>query len=105
MTRTFSTTNIVIHADSHVIGAEDFSYDTPEEWSGSSFGLRAASFIDVAHMRLFVDDNELNGDPLCAMRKFTAWLHEAGAIVDKCHILGKTLSDEERQAGVLRPVP
>ncbi len=93
MTTTYATTNIVIHAGSRCILAEDFNVDTEERIRSSTLAIRAAHFLDTGHVRFFMDTDDGS-----AMRHFTMWLQEESAVVDKCWILGETLSDEERAA-------
>ncbi len=85
MTHTYPTTNIVLDAAGLTIWVEDFSYDTPAAVT-NPFRDRVGRFLNRDHVRIFTDWSE-----------FTMWLHEVGAIVDKCWILGETLTDEERQ--------
>lgn len=83
-TSTYATTDIVIDTVGLTIWAQDFGFDTPEDWT-NPFRERAGVFISRNHVRVFTD-----------MGAFTTWLHEAGAVVDQCWMLGATLSDEER---------
>lgn len=90
-TRTYVTTNIVVFTTGGDVYAEDFTADS----SKHVYPNRIAAFLDPAHFRYFR-----------TVRDFSLWLWERGdVVVDECHILGETMSDEERQAGVLRPVP
>lgn len=86
-THTYATTNIVI-LDGFVY-AEDFSHAT----GIIEIPARVAQFVNPAHLRKFGDF-----DGASAMHHFTMWLHEVGAVVGQCSILGPELSDEERQA-------
>lgn len=84
MTRTFSTTDIVIDTVSLTIWAADCSTTTPACFT-HPFRSRAARFIDADHVRVFTN-----------MTDFTVWLQDIGAIVANCWMLGAELSDEER---------
>lgn len=86
-THTYATTNIVILGG--VIYAEDFSHDT----SSVDVPDRVAAILDRDHLRKFGDF-----EGKTAMHLFTMWLHDKGAVVDQCAILGAELSDAERQA-------
>lgn len=87
MTRTYSTTNIVIDAVRGWVWAEDFAHDTFAGIQANPFLDRAGTFIDKAHAHAFE-----------SMATFTDWLQEMGAVVDQCTILGETLSEAERKA-------
>lgn len=90
-TRTYATTNVVIFAVDGGVYAEDFTADS----SMAIHPTRIVAFIDPEHFRYF-----------STVHDFSVWLWERGdVVVDECHILGETLSDEERQADVLRPTP
>lgn len=85
-TRTFAETNIVLDVAGATIWAEDFSHSTVSRAIGNPFRQRAGVFIDADHAHIFA-----------TWAEFTEWLHDAGAIVRQCWVLGDTLSDEERQ--------
>lgn len=81
---TYATTNIVIDTVGLTIWAEDFSFDTPEDWT-NPFRERAGFFINRNHVRVFPDPGA-----------FTTWLLERQARVGRCWMLGAELSEEER---------
>lgn len=83
MTTTYATTRIVIDAVGQTIWAEDLGHDT---YGGltNPFKERAATFIDIAHVRMF--DRWIH---------FTTWLVDNGIVVAECAILGAELSDGE----------
>jgi len=82
MTRTFSTTNVVLDArrqlPSPTIFAEDFSTETPPSLAltEAEQARIARAGIDTRHLRYFG-----------SMRDFTEWLHEVGAVVNRCVVL------------------
>lgn len=84
-THTYSTTNVVL-LDGFIY-AEDFGHETGQV----DVPARVAAHIDAKHLRKF---GAFAGES--AMHHLTMWLHDVGAVVEKCWILGETLSDEER---------
>jgi hypothetical protein len=82
VTRTFSTTNIVLDTRrslrSPTVFAEDLSTDTPE-----SVGLSDAERIQLTNRGLDPKHLRYFG----SMRDFTEWLHEVGAVVNRCVVL------------------
>lgn len=94
-THTYATCNIVIDAVTGEIYVEDFSVETSDAENENPFFGRVARFLNGQHVRTFGGRGKR---PFGYMRDFTEWLHEVGAIVDECRILGPTLSDDERKA-------
>ncbi len=86
-THTYATTNIVILGG--FIYAEDYGHETGQ----IDVPDRVAAHIDAEHLRKFGDFESAS-----AMFHFTMWLHDVGAVVGQCWILGPELSDEERKA-------
>lgn len=92
MTRTFSTTNIVLlcwngpdGVNGMTVYAEDFSADSRSVLNPES----VCRHIDAAHIRTF---HAQPGDEKSSMRLFTEWLQEVGGVVDQC-----TVTDGKRQ--------
>jgi hypothetical protein len=82
MTRTYSTTDIIIDTrrklPSPTIFAQDLSIETSETLHLTPYELQRINFagIDPQHLRYFG-----------SMRDLTMWLHEVGAIVNRCVVL------------------
>ena len=82
-----TTVNIVIDTERGRIWVEDKAHDTFPHIAKDPFLDRVGRFIDRDHVHLFA-----------SMRDFTFWSHAEDVAVDKCWLLGETLSDEEREA-------
>lgn len=76
-TRTYATCDVVIHGiayeDDYVIYAQDFSFDTKKNKIDIGLHPVVKMHLDGDHVRIFD-----------SMNKFTMWLFEIGAVVDKC---------------------